>query len=107
MKKQWAVAAGALLVVVACNQIAGVGSKPVSMAERFPGPWRTEPNIDVGRALAGSGVRGCGEYKYRASTTTGGEFLVHCSADGVSWSAYFVYIHSGKAMGPYEPDRSL
>jgi len=81
--------------------------RELSMAERYPGPWRTDFNLDITKALAQNNVRGCGEYKYRPSAVNRGEYLVNCTSDGRYWSSYLVWVPLNKVMGPYTPDPTL
>jgi len=80
----------------------------ISMAERYPPPWRTDVNPDIAKALAQNNVTGCGVFKYRPSSVDQGEYLVYCSPDGESgWAAYMVWIPINKVTGPFKPDPSL
>jgi len=84
------------------------GSRTKSTLEqRYPGPWRTDVNLDITKALAANKVRVCGEYKYRPSAFDRGEYLVHCTADGSNWKAFLVWVPSNKVRGPLQPDSSL
>ncbi|MFC1896572.1 hypothetical protein ACFL0Q_07950 [Thermodesulfobacteriota bacterium] len=79
----------------------------LSISERYPGPWRHDFNSGISRALAKNNIRGCGEYKYRPSSTDDSEYLVRCTRDGINWSSYIVWVGIDEVMGPYAPDSSL
>ena len=36
-----------------------------------------------------------------------GEYLVYCTQDGKTWTAYLVWASIKKIMGPYPPDPSI
>lgn len=74
----------------------------VSAPERFPGPWLESNEFPISRALAKSGISGCGEYRYKASRDGSGEYLVQCSRDGVTWRSYLVWPRIEKASGPFD-----
>lgn len=78
-----------------------------TLSEMYPGPWREDFDLGISRALVQSKVTGCGQYKFRASATQSGEFLVHCSRDGVHWRAYFVWTRIEEAEGPYSVDPTV
>lgn len=78
-----------------------------SFSERYPGPWRESANLGISKALVANNVRGCGEYKYRESSRDRGEFLVYCSRDGLSWSAYLVWANINKVTGPHQISASI
>lgn len=81
--------------------------RELSVKERYPGPWRTDSNLDIINALVQNNVMGCGEYKYRPSTVNRGEYLVNCTSDGRYWNSYLVWVPLNKIMGPYTPDPTL
>lgn len=93
--------AGAVILVGALSNCGRKVEVPV--ADRYPAPWRTELNLDLNIALNKAGVSGCGQYQFRPSATDPGEYLVHCTRDGTNWTAYFVWLPSGKVSGPYTP----
>ena len=77
------------------------------LSERYPGPWRTNFNIGISRALAKNIILGCDEYIYRPSSKDHDEYLVRCTRDGFNWSSYIVWVGIDEVMGPYKPDSSL
>ena len=64
--------------------------------ERYPGPWVEEASPAIMRVLNQHGVRGCENLAYRPSNISDGprdprgEFLVYCSSDRVTWTAWIV-----------------
>lgn len=80
-----------------------IPSHEQSMSELYPGPWRDEFNIPISRTFVQNDVTGCGQYKYRASSESPAEYLVHCSRDGKKWTAYIVWSRIEELMGPYDP----
>jgi hypothetical protein len=78
-----------------------------SLAERYESTRRTDFHTAITQALVANNVRGCGEYKYRESRTDEGEYLVYCTQDGKTWTAYLVWASIKKIMGPYPPDPSI
>lgn len=77
------------------------------MAKMYPGPWRTETNIDVVKTLVKNKVQGCGELAWRQAASGSKEFLVYCSRDGRTWTAYLAFTAVQNTMGPYQPDPAL
>lgn len=69
----------------------------VSMAERYPAPWRSDYRADIQRALSAAGAGAC-LFHYRASATSPGEFLAYCPGG----RAYLVWPEIGRAMGPLQ-----
>jgi len=77
------------------------------IGKRYPGPWRDNMHVGISKTLVRNKIRGCGEYKYRASARDSGEYLVHCTADGKVWMAYLTWVPIQKVQGPFTPDCSL
>jgi hypothetical protein len=92
----------ALLVLL----LGGCGD-PVPFHEEFGGPWRSDPNSDIIRALAKASVAGCGEFHYKRSTQYDGYYFVYCTRDGERWTTYFVYGYSEEVLGPFRPDPDI
>lgn len=82
-------------------------AREIPLSERYPAPWREDFHVGITKALALKAIRGCGQYKYRESSKDQNEFLVHCTGDGKSWTAYFVWPATEGVMGPYQPDPTL
>lgn len=78
-----------------------------SLSEIYPGPWRSDANQSISRALAEQDVEGCSKYRYRIAAKSNSEFLVYCYRGGAVKSAYMVWPNINKVLGPYQPDNSL
>ena len=52
-----------------------------TVADRYPGPWESEFNFEITKALTKAKVGSCGTFKYRASSMNKGEYLVYCTSD--------------------------
>ncbi len=65
-----------------------------SPSDRFPGPWVEERSAPINRVLVSHNISGCENLVYRHSDISSGpldprgDFLVYCSPDGTSWTAY-------------------
>lgn len=95
-----------VVVLIVASGVSGVASA-VPLAERYPAPWRDDSHLEISKSLAWNKVRGCGEFKYRASRQDKDEYLVYCTADGSTWTAYLVWSAIHKVMGPLQADPSL
>lgn len=96
------------LILFGFLAVAGCGkSRDLPLSERYPAPWREDFNVGITKAIASKGISGCGQYKYRESSTDKGEYLVHCAHDGNNWNAYLVWANTGSVTGPHAPDLSL
>jgi len=91
--------------------LAALGTSHISIADQseidaeYPPPFREDFNMEITKVLVKNGVTGCGTYKYRASTKPSDkEYLVYCSRDGKTWTAYMVFIYTGKVLGPYRTE---
>ncbi len=60
-------------------------------------------NVDISRTLVKNNVGGCGQYMFRASAFDRDEYMVHCSRDGSTWTAYIVWPSINKVQGPLQP----
>lgn len=81
-----------LLLLVACDP-------PQQPAEEFTGSWK-QPTAEVMRALAVSGIDGCGEFYQKESTISPKTFAVVCTSDQLHWTAYMVWPAINKVLGP-------
>jgi hypothetical protein len=72
---------------------------PKSLAEEFPGEWQ-EPTGDVMRTLAQNGVKGCGEFYQKRAAEYSTEYMVACTRDGDTWTAWRVWTSSNDVLGP-------
>lgn len=89
--------AGALMKHIACIVVSVVlFGCDMAPDERYPGPWVEEASPAIMRVLNQHGVRGCENLAYRPSNISDGprdprgEFLVYCSSDRVTWTAWIV-----------------
>lgn len=81
--------------------------KTSSLERQYPGVWRGDFNLEIGKTLVKNGVRGCGELYYRAAASSANEYLVYCTSDGSTWTSYLAWTAAQKVMGPYPPDKNL
>lgn len=94
--------------LIAITLTAGsVAHAEVPLQDRYPGPWKDDPNLSISKALAQNSVRGCGEFKYRESRLNRGEYLVYCTRDGSNWTAYLVWTSIAKITGPHQISASI
>ena len=75
--------------------------KACKTAEIYPGKWKTDPQIKIQRTLVKNGVTGCGYMAYKPRYNFDNEFLVYCSMDYKTWTAYIVWDVLEKLEGPY------
>lgn len=63
-----------------------------------------EFNIAISKTLIKHNVKGCGQYKWKASIEyPDSEFLVYCTSDGSNWVAYQVWTKINEVEGPFAP----
>lgn len=74
-------------------------SEPKSLAEEFPGDWQ-EPSAEVARTLVQNQVTGCGEFYQKPAANYSGEYMVACTRDGQTWTAWRVWTGSNDVLGP-------
>ena len=91
------------LVILLCTFAFATTSLP----EQYPGPWRTDFNPGIARALSKHQVSGCGEFKYKTNSQHLREYIVRCTCDGKIWWSYLVWVGIDKVSGPYPPDPQL
>lgn len=77
------------------------------ISQDYLGKWRSDANSDIIRTLMSHSVRGCGEFYYKPSTWNNGEYLVYCTRDGETWSAYLVWPNIDRINGPSMPEPSI
>lgn len=82
-------------------------SHTISAAERYPGPWQESFHLAITKTLAQNDIRGCGQYKYKASVKDNNEYVVYCTIDGKSWLSYTVWPSINQVQGPHAPEPSL
>jgi len=78
-----------------------------SAARQYESQWHPEFHKGITQTLAENGIRGCGEYKYKASLKHDNEYVVYCTSDGKNWSAYLVWTSIKKVTGPHRTDPSF
>lgn len=71
-----------------------------SMASKYPGPWSSDFNLNISKALVKHNASGCGELWHRAAKDSSTEHLVYCTPSGTTWTAYLVWESSGDVIGP-------
>lgn len=81
--------------------------RELTVAERYPGPWRSDYRVDIQRVLSAAGAGKC--FFYYREATVKGEFLAYCPPDETrgNWRAYLVWPLIGKAIGPHAPDPTI
>lgn len=77
-----------------------------TVATRYGGAW-SDVDGDVAGTLARNAVHGCGEAYQRASTRDQDEYLVYCTGDGATWTAYLVWPKANRVLGPNAPDPTI
>ena len=83
---------------------AKVGSaRQIGLEQLYPLPWRSDFDLPIARSLGKNGVTGCGEFQYRESSQHSREYLVYCTRDGSTWTAYLVWSSTEKIIGPMAP----
>jgi hypothetical protein len=89
-----------ILALVALRQEAKIVEV---VPQHFPGPWEHTFHPELNRALMVHDVRGCGDYWYQQSVRDPGKYLVHCTRDGRTWTAYLVWPRTEDVAGPFTP----
>lgn len=93
-----------LSISVSTPLLAGPPEVSSEISAKYPGPWKTDFNMKVTKALTQYGARGCGIIIYRVSKDSKSEYLAACSSDNRDWKAYMVWPNIDKVMGPYTLD---
>jgi hypothetical protein len=81
--------------------------KEVPPRIEYAGVWHDGTHLGITKALNQRGIRMCGEYYWRESTITPGQFMLLCTFSGATWSAYLVWDKSGDVMGPFDAPQDL
>lgn len=68
-------------------------------AADYLGSWQSG-RPEVAKALIKGGARGCGEFYQKPHKSFTNEWLVACSRDGKTFTAYRVWPNIGRAQGP-------
>ncbi|MFZ3585570.1 hypothetical protein ACOI1H_26245, partial [Loktanella sp. DJP18] len=82
-------------------------AKNQDVAEEYFGAWRSDAPTNLVQTLISNNVRGCGEFHYKPSSQNSGEYLVYCTPDGHTWTAYLVWPNVHRISGPAEPESSI
>ena len=82
-------------------------AKEILPRVEYAGEWSDNVHLPIAKALVKNSVRFCGEFYWRQSTISKGQYLVLCSMDGSTWRSYLVWDKSGDVMGPYDTPQDL
>jgi len=96
-----------LIVVSALVGKQSTPTKEIPPRIEYAGVWHDGTHPGITKALSQRGIRMCGEYYWRESTITRGQFMLLCTFSGATWSAYLVWDKSGDVMGPYDAPQDL
>jgi hypothetical protein len=115
LERSLEIAVARLPVVLLLTALIGCSSEPdepppreKTLAEQYPGRWRTDIRGDISGALARHHARGCGVYVHRTHYLSESDFLVYCSPDGQSsWTAFLVWPNIDEVMGPSRIEPTL
>ena len=58
---------------------------------KYEANWHEDFNTEISKTFVKNGIRGCGQYSYKARQTYISEYLVRCTADGVNYKYYLVW----------------
>jgi hypothetical protein len=100
----------AVLGLMLASALVGKQSTPakeVPARVEYAGVWREGTHPGISQALRQRGIRMCGEYYWRESTITPGQYMLFCTFSGATWSAYLVWDKSGDVMGPFDTPQDL
>lgn len=91
-----------MLAAMTVAALAGCGKKE-TMVQRYPGPWQSGEHARISKVLAASNATGCDTLYWRTyHNEPGTDYLVYCTQDGKTWTAWLVWTSIKKAMGPTE-----
>jgi hypothetical protein len=90
-----------LTISLSTVTLAGPPEVSSDISAKYQGPWKTDFNIKVTKALSQYGARGCGIIVYRVSKDSKSEYLAACSTDNENWKGYMVWPNINEVMGPY------
>ena len=104
----WTAAAvlGLILITTMVGNRA-VPAKEVPARIEYAGVWHDSLHPGITKALSQRSIRMCGEYYWRESTITPGQFMLLCTFGGATWSAYLVWDKSADVMGPFDAPQDL
>lgn len=103
----WTVAAVLGMIIISAFFGSREPAKEIPPRVEYAGVWRDGTHPGITKALNRRGIRMCGEYYWRESTITPGQFMLLCTFSGTTWSAYLVWEKSGDVMGPYDAPQDL
>jgi hypothetical protein len=83
---------------------AKVPKAPLTLAQRYPGPWIEDFHLGIARTLVYKDIRWCGYLRYKESSQHSGEYLTQCSRDGKHWRTYLVWANIREAVERDESD---
>jgi hypothetical protein len=75
---------------------------PLTLEQRYPGPWVEDLHLGIARALVANDVRWCGYLRYKKSTQDSENYLTQCSRDGAHWRTYVVWANIKEVYERYE-----
>lgn len=91
-----------VVAVIGLLCMTGCGPEKTTF-EQYPGPWQSEPKIEIVKLLVANNARGCGEFYWRTRDGETGpyaEYLVYCTRDGRQWTAWLLWPRINRAAGP-------
>ena len=72
-----------------------------SDTQEFPGPWLNDSKVSVIQVITENFIQDCAEFYYRrrrGSSNAHADYLVRCTADGVTWHDYLVFPDTNSAL---------
>ena len=72
--------------------------------DRYSGTWSDELDSSITQTLSHNNVSDCGKYRYQKSVHDPSDYLVTCTSDGKTWTAYHVNTDVGVVTGPHQID---
>lgn len=75
-----------------------VAATPARAAD-YQGSWQ-DGRAEVAKALIKGGARGCGEFYQKPHKSFTNEWLVACTRNGKTFTAYRVWPNIGRVQGP-------
>ena len=72
-----------------------------SNRDEYPGPWMSDPNTSISLVIIQNFIQDCDEFYYRErrdSANAFPDYLVRCTADGVTWNDYLVFPGTNSAL---------
>ena len=72
--------------------------------DRYSGTWSDDLDGSITKTLSRNNVSDCGKYRYQKSVDDPSDYLVSCTSDGETWTAYHVNTDVGVVTGPHRID---